>query len=271
MQDDNLVKSIKRLLSGKESHPRYQKWFDEYLSLEQRHLKNFIPLLKEFTTLKDKTILDFGCGTGGSSVALGLNGAKVVGVEPGANSVDVALARIKKFHLEDSARVSHLPDTTNLPFLKETFDVCLCHSVLEYIPGDRQKYIQEMWRVIKPDGILFIAGSSNGLYPMEMHSGKWFVNYGSSSVVPRGVTYWEIIRAIKPGKFIVLNQTLAKDGLARYCERLKEKDFSLVRKIEASIMPFFLRIIKVTLCPILNAPIEAFLPWLDLGLSKSEK
>ncbi len=269
-QDDDLVKMIKLLLKGKEAHPRYQKWFDDFMTLEQRHLKNFVPLLNEFTPLKDKLIFDFGCGTGGSSVALGLSAAKVIGVEPDQMNIDVAAARIKKHHLDDLIKVSYLADTSKLPFPSETFDICICHSVLEYIPTDRHLYIREMWRILKPNGILFIGGSSNGIYPIEMHTGKWFINYiPSKTTSPRGISYWEIVNAIKPQKYVVLNQSLPRDGLTRYAQRLQDKEMSSLKKLQANIVVFFLRLIKATLCPMLGVPIEAFLPWLDIGLKKS--
>lgn len=268
--NDPLTASIQTLLRGKENHPRYQRWFDDYFTLEDRHLKNFVVLLKEYTDLKDKLILDFGCGTGGSSVALGLNSAKVIGVEPQDDHVQVAQARIKKYQLGDLVKVSQLTDTIELPFPNGTFDICVCHSVLEYIIKDRPKYIKEMWRVIKPGGLLFIAGTSNGIFPIEMHTGRWLINYLplKDGTAPVGVSYWQIAKNLTPYRHILLNKQLEKDGLTRYIERSKEKDLSKKTKLQSAVIIFFLRIIKVTICPIFRVPIDVFLPWLDVCIKK---
>ena len=98
-QDDDLVKMIKLLLKGKEAHPRYQKWFDDFMTLEQRHLKNFVPLLNEFTPLKDKLIFDFGCGTGRILAYLEERVARAVGVDPAETMVQVARQRVRRAEL----------------------------------------------------------------------------------------------------------------------------------------------------------------------------
>lgn len=270
--NDPLPASIQTLLRGKENHPRYQLWFDEYVTLEDRHLKNFVPLLKEYTDIKDKLILDFGCGTGGSSVALGLSSAKVIGVEPQNAHVEVAQARVRKYQLTDLVKISQLTNTFELPFPNGTFDICVCHSVLEYITKDRAKYIKEMWRALKPGGLLFIAGTSNGIFPIEMHTGRWFINYlplrdGSA---PVGVSYWQIAKNLTPYRHTLLNKQLEKDGLTRYIERSKDKDLSTKAKIQSAVIIFFLTVIKFTICPIFRLPIDVFLPWLDVCFKKEQ-
>lgn len=46
-------------------------------------------------------------------------------------------------------------DITSVPFRDEEFDVVLCNHVLEHVRDDR-KAMAELYRVLKPDGRLFM-------------------------------------------------------------------------------------------------------------------
>ena len=50
----------------------------------------------------------------------------------------------------------------------ESFDLALLNEVLEHVTNET-KALQEIWRVLKPKGILIIF-SPNRLYPFETHS-----------------------------------------------------------------------------------------------------
>ena len=264
--DNDLKDSIRRHLKGRENFPSYQKWFDEYFYLENRHLKRLVPDLKQFTMLSKKKILDFGCGTGGSSVALALQGAEVVGIEPNPLSIDVALHRAKKYSLQTKIQFLQSNDTLNLPFEDQTFDICVCYSVLEYILKDRKKFIGEMGRVLKKDGIIFIGGTANGIWPIEMHSKKWWINYqkevSENVSSTQGISFWEIQDVLTAPQWRCLNQELSENGLKRFQKRNPEKslrNFALIG---------FLQTVRVSLCPIFKVPIDVFTPWLDLAFKK---
>lgn len=58
--------------------------------------------------------------------------------------------------LNGSRGVAIRSDMTSLPFPDETFDVVIQHHVLEHIPDDA-KALSEVRRVLRPEGLLFIA------------------------------------------------------------------------------------------------------------------
>lgn len=51
-------------------------------------------------------------------------------------------------------------DATNLEFEDESFDIIISNHVLEHIPDDR-KVLQEMYRVLKKGGVVFISVAMN--------------------------------------------------------------------------------------------------------------
>ena len=97
---------------------------------------------------KDKRILDFGSGFGVTSNHLAkLN--DVTAVEP---NVELLEHRICNNHYEQI-----IGSIDKLKEMKDgSFDVILCHNVLEYIE-DRADLIAEFHRLLKSDGILSIV------------------------------------------------------------------------------------------------------------------
>ena len=98
--------------------------------------------------LKDKRILDFGSGLGLVSQFLGENN-EVVAIEPEKEMLFAYPNHTYKKILGSLEQVEK--------FEAESFDIVLCHNVLEYIEeNNREKYLSEFKRVLKRDGKLSI-------------------------------------------------------------------------------------------------------------------
>ena len=98
--------------------------------------------------LKNKKILDFGSGLGLVSQFLSENN-EVVAIEP----QEEMLFAYSNYTYEKI--LGSLEQIEN--FESESFDIVLCHNVLEYIEeNNREKYLSELKRVLKKDGKLSI-------------------------------------------------------------------------------------------------------------------
>ena len=98
--------------------------------------------------LKNKKILDFGSGLGLVSQFLGENN-EVVAIEPEKEMLFAYSHHAYKKILGSLEQVKK--------FESETFDIVLCHNVLEYIDKDcRVNYLSELKRVLKRNGKLSI-------------------------------------------------------------------------------------------------------------------
>ena len=98
--------------------------------------------------LKDKRILDFGSGLGLVSQFLGKNN-EVVAIEPEKEMLFAYSNHTYEKILGSLEQVEK--------FEAESFDIVLCHNVLEYIEeNNREKYLSEFKRVLKRDGKLSI-------------------------------------------------------------------------------------------------------------------
>lgn len=111
-----------------------------------------------------KRILDLGAGLGGLSAALASRGGLVVGIEPGEAWRDIAAERVK------AAGRGRVVAATGelLPLRDNSIDLVVSLQVLEHV-RDPRRVIQEIYRVLRPGGVAFIA--------YENYLGFWEPHY----------------------------------------------------------------------------------------------
>jgi len=102
--------------------------------------------------IKDKVILDFGCGDGFYSIKLIQEGAKkVIGID--ASSTMIELAK-KKYPHERVAYIN--ADGKSLPLPDYSFDIVFANFVIQHFK-ESHRPIKEIHRVLKDDGYLLLA------------------------------------------------------------------------------------------------------------------
>lgn len=113
--------------------------------------------LRKLTLSKSK-ILDYGCGYGRTCAELIKNGySDVVGVDISSEMINRGLS------LHPTLNLKHV-DYGILPFKDNTFSACTLLAVLTCIPTDtgQKEVINELYRVLNPNGILYISD-----YPLQ--------------------------------------------------------------------------------------------------------
>ncbi|MGT2755032.1 class I SAM-dependent methyltransferase [Streptococcus ovis] len=99
--------------------------------------------------LKNKRILDFGAGFGLVSQFLADLGNEVTAVEPNTEMLDLETQTNYQKILGSIEQLTDFPD--------ESFDLILCHNVLEYVkPNQLPAYLAEFKRLLNTDGKLSI-------------------------------------------------------------------------------------------------------------------
>jgi tocopherol O-methyltransferase len=122
------------------------------------------------------TILDVGCGIGGSSLYLAEKfNAKAMGITLSPVQAARARARARAIGLNAEFQVA---DALNMPFADDSFDLVWSLESGEHMP-DKTRFLQECYRVLKPGGTLIMAtwchretqGNPlmNPLTPNELH------------------------------------------------------------------------------------------------------
>lgn len=93
---------------------------------------------------KELQILDIGCGTGYISKLIAPLGV-IFSVDPSEAAMQVCRSQgLKNLYLGTADK---------LPFLDDHFDLVIALDVLEHVKDDKQA-VNEIYRVLKPDGIL---------------------------------------------------------------------------------------------------------------------
>ena len=109
--------------------------------------------------IRGKRILDFGSGIGVTANYLAENN-EVVAIEPDEESV--------KNRWKDNEYTQIIGSTEELLKLEdESFDIIICHNVLEYVP-DKEDIINELARVLKKNGKISIVKHNRAGRVMQM-------------------------------------------------------------------------------------------------------
>jgi len=109
--------------------------------------------------LQGKKILDFGSGEGITANHFARNN-EVTAIEPSAEMLTNAW--------KDYEYMQIIGDVNDLSAFKdETFDIIICHNVLEYI-DDKESVVRALARVLKKNGIMSIAKHNRAGRVMQM-------------------------------------------------------------------------------------------------------
>lgn len=114
---------------------------------------------KQLGDIRNKKILDFGSGTGVTANYLAKYN-EVIAVEPDNESV--------RMRWQDNSYTQIVGGTEKLhKFKDETFDMIICHNVLEYI-DDKKEIVNEFARILKRDGKISLVKHNRAGRVMQM-------------------------------------------------------------------------------------------------------
>jgi 2-polyprenyl-3-methyl-5-hydroxy-6-metoxy-1,4-benzoquinol methylase len=125
------------------------------------NLRKRVAFLESAIGLRNRRVLDAGCGAGEYVEAFALLGADVVGLEFNLEKVTRYLQRHP-----GSKRVMQ-GELSGVPLPSESFDVIVLNEVLEHVP-DQLGALREMRRLLRKGGRLAVF-SPNRIYPFETH------------------------------------------------------------------------------------------------------
>ena len=135
-----------------------------------------------------KRLLDFGCGSGASSLNLArlLPDLEIVGVELLPEFVALAQRRAE-FHKSTNVAFQQSPDGASLPEGLGEFDFIVLSAVWEHLlPAERPALLPLLWSHLNPGGVLFINQLPHRNSPVENHTtGLPLINYLPASLAHR--------------------------------------------------------------------------------------
>ncbi len=132
---------------------------------------------------------------------------------------------------------------------------------MEFIPEDRDRYVLDFLRLIRPGGHLVIS-TQNGLFPLDYYTRKWFPLFRRKAMVaanlPYGVTYFELMRWIRKSPRQVEN--LSARNLFNSVDKLSSRIEAAGRVRTARALRVTNRAFKAC-CRALGVPSDILLPY----------
>ena len=146
------------MLSSQTNHQNMQvrhndrrMYFDE---LAQTCQEFFIPYILQFKKIDASSrILEIGCGDGGNLLPFSQMGCYTLGVDMAEGRIADARRFFKEYQVEGEFIA---PDVFLLTDLHHSFDIILCHDVIEHI-GDKNGFLSMIPDFLAPDGVLFMS------------------------------------------------------------------------------------------------------------------
>lgn len=133
------------------------RWWDPNSEFKPLHDINPLRLnwiLEQVGSLKDKEVLDVGCGGGILSESMAQQGARVTGIDLALRSLKIA----RLHSLESGIQVDYHHSSAEEFADKhlQRFDVITCMEMLEHVPNPAS-VIQACAQLVKPDGWVFFS------------------------------------------------------------------------------------------------------------------
>lgn len=180
------------------------QWWDLNGPLKTLHDINptRLEFITQFSSLRDKTVLDIGCGGGILCEGMASLGAKVTGLDVEADAIITARAHAQESQL--SIQYVCQPIEHYLVDEPGSFDVITCMEMLEHV-SDPHVVIQHAARLLKPGGLLFLSTINRTVkaYASAIVAAEYILN-----LLPRQTHDYE--KFIKPSE---LSAMLRAEGL----------------------------------------------------------
>ncbi|WP_445738572.1 class I SAM-dependent methyltransferase [Mariniflexile sp.] len=128
------------------------------------------PWLNSIQRLNGANILEIGCGTGISTLALAEQGANVTGIDVDEGALNVAKDRMKIAGLEADLHLMNADEIKD-NFKTKKFDFIIYYAVLEHMTvKERLSSLKQAWDMLPEGGFLAVIETPNRLWYYDSHT-----------------------------------------------------------------------------------------------------
>ena len=131
---------------------------------------NHIPWFNNIVKLKGANILEIGCGTGSSTVALAEQGANVTGVDIDEGALKVAKDRCKIYNVPATFILGNASDVYN-DLCNHKFDLIIFFACMEHmVYSERIDSLMKYYELLPNGSYLSIVETPNRLWYFDSHT-----------------------------------------------------------------------------------------------------
>jgi S-adenosylmethionine-dependent methyltransferase len=144
---------------------------DDHLYLRLTNARiTIVPWIASIMSLQRATVLEIGCGTGSSTVAIAEQAARVVGVDIDEGSLKVAKTRCRLYGIDRVEFYQVNANEVGSPLI-EAADIVVYFSCLEHMTLDEKlSSISRTWYSLKSGAYLAVIETPNRLWWKDFHS-----------------------------------------------------------------------------------------------------
>ncbi|OQX96826.1 MAG: hypothetical protein B6I20_13970 [Bacteroidetes bacterium 4572_117] len=143
---------------------------DHIINRLEHDRARIIPWLNDSGSLKGKKVLEIGCGTGSSTIALAEQGAIVTGVDLDEGALKVAEDRKNIYGLDMELHYLNATEV-HKKFKNEKFDFIIFFATIEHmIHEERMTAMKETWDMLNPGGLWVVLETPNRLWYFDGHT-----------------------------------------------------------------------------------------------------
>jgi 2-polyprenyl-3-methyl-5-hydroxy-6-metoxy-1,4-benzoquinol methylase len=148
----------------------YQHDLNAHLHLRLANDRRFvIPWLNAARDLQGMRVLEIGCGTGASTVALAEQGARVIALDIDAPALEVARERCRAHEVTADIREANAANLAEYG----PVDAVLYFATLEHMSQvERQCSLASAWSILPAGGLLAIIETPNRLWFFDHHTSR---------------------------------------------------------------------------------------------------
>jgi len=215
--------------------PEGQADFEDHVLGRLQMFRTWIvPWLDSLLKLDGARILEIGCGTGASTVALAEQRAQVTGVDIDAPALASARDRAAAYGVSAKFVETNATSIASV-FAGENFDAILFFAVLEHLTWEeRIDSLRAAWDMLPPHGLLAVIEAPNRLWYVDIHTTEEpFYNWLPDETA---IAYTRYIHG--PSRHLFNEPAdLAKLQLARLGRGVSYHDFVIAWNIPPSQLP----------------------------------
>ena len=138
----------------------------QFARMKQATARYYLDLVREYRGSHGGELLEIGCGHGDLLAVADTLGYEVTGVEYSGHACEAARSRLR-----GRGRIVQ-GELSDLGARSAVYDVCVLSDVIEHVRSPRN-FIESIRRVLKPDGVLFIATPTLDSWSAKLMKNSW--------------------------------------------------------------------------------------------------